>query len=46
MSVNIIQLHNARYVLHRPSIVVAGVSGISPNNSLELVRDTDVAALA
>lgn len=39
-------MHCARRVLHRPSMVVAGVSGISPNNSFELVRDTDVAALA
>jgi hypothetical protein len=46
MSVNMVQRRMARGVLHRPSIVVAGVSGISPNNSLELVRDTDVAALA
>ena len=32
--------------LHRPSAVVAGVSGISPNSSFELARDTVVAALA
>jgi len=33
-------------VLHRPSIVVAGVNGISPNSNLELARDTLVFALA
>jgi hypothetical protein len=38
--------HCARGVLHRPSIVVAGVKGISPNNSFELARDVDVTALA
>jgi hypothetical protein len=32
--------------LHRPSMVVAGVNGISPNKSFELARDTVVFALA
>jgi hypothetical protein len=35
-----------RGVLHRPSIVVAGVSGISPNSSFELARDVDDTAVA
>jgi hypothetical protein len=37
---------HSRGVLHRPSIVVAGVSGISPNSSFELARDVDDTAVA
>ena len=35
----------ARYVLHRPSMVVAAVDAISPNSNLDLACDTFVAAL-
>jgi hypothetical protein len=38
--------HCARGVLHRPSTVVAGVSGISPKSNFELARDVEVFALA
>jgi hypothetical protein len=44
--VNINWTAHCAEVLHRPSIVVAGVNGISPNNNFELARDTLVAALA
>jgi hypothetical protein len=36
----------AKGLSHLPSTVVAGVNGISPNNSFELDRDVEVAALA
>lgn len=44
--VNMIRRALREGVLHRPSIVVAGVNGISPNSNFELARDTFVAALA